>query len=299
MKPNQLQAFVMVAEQSSIRAAARELGISQPAVTKIIRELERAVGAPLVERSVKGIKLTAFGEAFAPRAQQLLADMDRAREEIAQIRNGASGKVSVAVSTAAALTVTPPAFKEFHARLPGVDVHFSELVLPWTLSRLRNGSLDFAVAHVSPQALDPEFEDIELFPVRLTVGMRNRHPMRHCQSLSELQSAEWLMPGESAADLAALAPIFSPLGMMAPTRVIFGQSVTVALALVGQTDLVGLFVEPLADIEFKRYGIRRIEVRERLPALSMCILKRKDQRLTPAAQQLAECLARAAAPWRA
>ena len=56
MKPNQLHAFVAVVEQMSIRAAARVLGISQPAVTKIVRELEREVDAPLVERSVKGVQ---------------------------------------------------------------------------------------------------------------------------------------------------------------------------------------------------------------------------------------------------
>ena len=99
MKPNQLLAFVAVAEQMSIRGAARVLGISQPAVTKIVRELERVVGAPLVARSVKGVELTAYGEAFAPRARLLLADMRRARDEIAQIRDGATGKISVAVST--------------------------------------------------------------------------------------------------------------------------------------------------------------------------------------------------------
>ena len=82
MKPNQLLAFVAVVEQMSIRGAARTLGISQPAVTKIVRELEREVGAPLVERSVKGVRLTPYGEAFAPRARLLLSDMRRARDEI-------------------------------------------------------------------------------------------------------------------------------------------------------------------------------------------------------------------------
>ena len=80
--------------------------------------------------------------------------MRRARDEIAQIRDGATGKVSVAVSTSVALTVLPAAFKDFHARLPAVDVQFSEAVLPWMLARLRDGQLDFAVAHVMPGTLD-------------------------------------------------------------------------------------------------------------------------------------------------
>ncbi|MBO9646942.1 MAG: LysR family transcriptional regulator [Variovorax sp.] len=296
MKINQLQAFVAVAEQLSIRGAARVLGISQPAVTKIVRELERALGAPLVERSVKGVQLTAYGQAFAPRARLLLADMQRARDEIAQIRDGATGRIAVAVSTSAALTVLPAAFKEFHARMPAVDVHFSEAVLPWMLMRMRDGSLDFAVAHVARQTLDPEFEGIELFPVQLAVGLRVGHPLRHCRSLADLHDAEWILPGEGEMARESVLPIFSPIGLAPPARIIFGNSVTVALGLVGEMDLVGMFVEPLVEVAFKRYGVRRVELRETLPTLSMCVIKRRGQKLTPAAQQFVECVQRAGAP---
>ncbi|SEA20620.1 LysR substrate-binding domain-containing protein [Variovorax sp. YR216] len=297
MKINQLQAFVAVAEQLSIRGAARVLGVSQPAVTKIVRELERALGAPLVERSVKGVQLTAYGHAFAPRARLLLADMRRAREEIAQIRDGATGRIAVAVSTSAALTVLPAAFKEFHARMPAVDVHFSEAVLPWMLMRMRDGSLDFAVAHVARQTLDAEFEGIELFPVHLAVGLRVGHPLRHCRSLMQLHGAEWILPGDGELARESVIPIFSPIGLAPPARIVFGNSVTVALGLVGEMDLVGLFVEPLVDVAFKRYGVRRIEVEEALPTLSMCVIKRRGHKLTPAAQQFVECVQRAGAPF--
>lgn len=295
MKPNQLHAFVAVVEQLSIRAAARVLGISQPAVTKIVRELEREVGAPLVERSVKGVQLTEFGKAFAPRARLLLADMQRARDEIAQIRDGLTGKVALAVSTSFALTVLPAAFKDFHARLPAVDVQFSETVLPWMLARLREGSLDFAVAHVVPGRLDPQFEAMELFPVKLVVGMRERHPLRGSRSIRDLYKAEWILPGDDHfSGREAVSPLL-PLGLPPPARVIQGQSVTVALALVGQMDLVGLFVEPLATLTFKRHGIRRVEIEEELPMLSVSVIKRRGQLLTPAAQHFVECVQRASA----
>lgn len=297
MKPNQLHAFVAVIEQMSIRAAARVLGISQPAVTKIVRELEREVGAPLVERSVKGVRLTEFGRAFAPRARLLLADMQRARDEIAQIRNGATGSISLAVSASFALTVLPAAFKDFHTRLPAVDVQFSEAVLPWMLARLRDGYLDFAVAHVVPGRLDPQFETIELFPVQLVVGLRERHPLRASRSLMDLYEGEWILPGDDHGQRGgdAVAPLFMPLGLPPPARVIQGQSVTVALGLVGHMDLIGLFVEPLVKLAFKRHGIRRVEIEEALPTLNVCVIKRKGQLLTPAAQHFVECVQRASA----
>lgn len=125
--------------------------------------------------------------------------MQRARDEIAQIRDGATGSVSLAVSASFALTVLPAAFKDFHRRLPAVEVQFSEAVLPWMLARLRDGYLDFAVAHVVPGTLDPQFEALELFPVQLVVGMRNRHPLRGARSLLDLYDAEWILPGTTTA----------------------------------------------------------------------------------------------------
>ena len=295
MKPNQLHAFVAVVEQMSIRAAARVLGLSQPAVTKIVRELEREVGAPLVERSVKGVRLTEFGKAFAPRARLLLADMARARDEIAQIRDGATGTVSMAVSASFALTVLPAAFKDFHTRLPAVDVQFSEAVLPWMLARLRDGFLDFAVAHVVPGTLDAQFEALELFPVQLVVGLRERHPLRGARSLQDLYGGEWILPGDDHGGRDAVSPLFTPLGLPPPARIIQGQSVTVALGLVGHMDLIGLFVEPLVKLTFKRHGIRQVDVVESLPTLNVCVIRRRGQLPTPAAQHFIDCIQRASA----
>jgi DNA-binding transcriptional LysR family regulator len=294
MKPRQLQAFVAVTEQASIRGAARVLGLSQPAVTKAVHELEREMGAPLVERSVTGVRLTGYGAAFAPRARLLLADMQRARDEIAQIRDGVSGRVAVAVSTSFALSVLPAAFKDFHAQSPAVDVQISEAVLPAMLARLRDGQLDFAVAHVPPGVLDDAFTATVLFPVQLVLGARSRHPLRRSKSLHQLQAAEWVLPSAGDTNPSLEAQFFALWGLALPARVIRSQSVTVALGLVGQMDLIGLFVEPLVQLAFKRHGIRRIEIEETLPTLNVCVLQRSGQRLTPAAQQLVECMRRAA-----
>lgn len=77
---------------------------------------------------------------------------------------------------------------------------------------------------------------------------------------------------------------------------ILGESVTVALGLVGHMDLVGMFVEPLAELAFKHHGIVRVEVKETLPALQVCVIRRKGHQLTPAARQLVECIQKAAIP---
>jgi LysR family transcriptional regulator, regulator of abg operon len=289
MKPNQLHAFVAVATQMSIRGAARSLGVSAPAITKIVRELEREVGAPLVERSVKGIELTEYGAALLPRARLLLDDMQRACEEIVELRDGSTGRVRIAVSTSFAQTIFVPAYKRLRERRPGVVVHVTESGLPGMLARLREAQVDFVISHVDPKAID-EFVCLPLAPVQLVLGVRNRYPLRGRHSVRDLLDDEWALPGDGSAPSLATVRLFASLGLPVPTRVIQGDSITTALALVAQMDVVGFFAEPLAAHVFKHLGIRRVAVDEALPVMQVCVIHRRGSQLTPAALQFIECV---------
>jgi DNA-binding transcriptional LysR family regulator len=290
VKPNQLNAFVAVAGQLSIRGAARTLALSQPAVTKIVRELEREVGAPLVERSVKGVTLTPYGRAFLPRAKLLLEDMRRAREEIVQMRDGATGTVAVAVSTAFAMSLLPPAFKAFHERFPAVDVQFSEATLPSMMARLNDGSLDFAVAHAWADSLDRDFDVTELYPIKVALAVRRDHPLRHATSLRDFHAAEWVLPGDAAISMGVAAPMFSSVGLPPPPRVIQVQSANIAFGLMAAMDVVSLFAESQLPWVLKNYGIEAVRIVETLPKASVYMIRRKGQPLTSAAGQLAGCI---------
>lgn len=289
MKPSQLQAFAAVATHQSIRGAARALGVSQPAVTRIVRELEREVEAPLVERSLKGVTLTEYGQAFAPRARQLLEDMRRARDEILQMREGVRGRVTLAVSTAVAQQLLPLAFRRFHAQLPRVDIRFHEVTMPGMLAQLADGRLDFAVLHVLPGSLPEDFEAEPLFSVQLVVALRKGHPLARATSLQALHGAEWVLPIDESAGASAISPVFAASGLSPPARLVQGQSVTVALGLISQTDLVGLFVEPLVPL-FRHYGVRRLALSHALPAMQVCIITRRGRALTPVAHQFVGCI---------
>ncbi|GAB2460936.1 LysR substrate-binding domain-containing protein [Comamonas humi] len=290
MKPNQLKAFVAVSTHLSIRGAAQALGVSPPAVTKIMRELELELGAPLIERSVKGVELTECGTALVPRARLLLDDMRRTREEIAQIRDGTTGQLRIAISAAFAQTLLVPAFRALRTRRPGVAVHLSESGLSGMLARLREAQLDFAITHIDPEVLDGEFECLPLFPVRLVVVARSRHPLRKCRHVRDLLQAEWALPGDGSAQWAASVKLFSSLGLPMPARVVHGDSVTAALALISQMDLLGFFAETLANQVAKTYGIRALELDDTLPTLQVCVIHRRGSALTPAALDFIRCV---------
>jgi DNA-binding transcriptional LysR family regulator len=130
------------------------------------------------------------------------------------------------------------------------------------------------------------------------VVARVGHPLADSVSLRELLAAEWVAPGNGETDRATVEALFSGFGLNPPRRMMLGESITMALGLVGQMDLVGLFVEPLVERSFEHHGIRRVDVQEDLPTIQVCVIKLRDHRLTPAAQQLVECVELAASAAR-
>src|SRR5271169_5360032 len=101
MKLNQLRDLAAVAERGSLRAAARELGIAQPALTRSIRELEHELGIILFERRARfrGVVLTSMGEVFLHRALAAVNELRRGQEELEQMKGAATGNVAIGMST--------------------------------------------------------------------------------------------------------------------------------------------------------------------------------------------------------
>ncbi len=297
MKLKQLNAFLAVAEHRTIRGAARALGVTQPAVSSIVRELELDLGAPLVTRSVKGIALTEYGSAFAIRARLIVEEIQRTRDEIEQLRLGTTGSVSIAVSPTVALTILPRAFDAFTRSLPGATVNFDDALTATDLARLRDGTLDFIVTHQLSNSMPDtgEFANIPLFRTAFAVVARNRHRLARARSLRELSDAQWCVPryGEGGDDL--VRSIFIPFGIDMPKRVINCPSFAATLGLVSQTDALGVFARPLADVEHKSRGIMTLNLVEPLPHLTVAIVMRRHALLTPAALHFIECLKAASA----
>lgn len=294
MKFTHLQAFLTVIEHKSIRAAARALHLTQPAITKAMHDLERDLGVPLFHRSSSGVELTEYGILLKTRAALLIHETQRTRDALDQIRDGSTGSVVVAVSSTAALTVLPPAFKQFQESLPNADVEFLEASLSFAYERLRDGTLDFAVANLAPDTVDDEFNINFICVMDNVIGARSDNKYANSTSLRQLSEATWLVPGSTQGSRVLLSSIFDLNGLALPPRIIRCQSLTVALALMSNSDMVSLFARPLAQREFERHGLKIIPLREKIPTTALAIITRKDGHMTHAARRFADAFTAAA-----
>jgi LysR family transcriptional regulator of abg operon len=290
VKFNQLQAFLMVVEHKSIRGAARALALTQPAVSKTMHDLEQELGVPLIYRSSNGIELTEYGEVLTVRASLLMQEIRRTRESLESIRDGASGRVTMVVSSTVALTVLPQAFADFHAQFPKVEVEFFEGSLSFSRSRLRDGTLDFIVANLPAGIVEDEFDAHIICTVGNVIGVRQSYAAHTAQSLRDLGQSTWLMPGSQRGGKELLSALFEQQKLPVPERVIPCQSLTVALGLMENMDIVSIFARPLAEREFKRHGLKILQIREPLPTTSLAIITRKGSKMTFAARKFADAL---------
>jgi DNA-binding transcriptional LysR family regulator len=117
-----LQSFLRVAEAGSVTRAAEALHLTQPAVTQHVRALERELGIPLFDRTGRGVRLTAAGEALRRYAQRTLALLDECREVIADLHTGAAGRLVLGAGVTTSIFHLPGWLRAFRELYPGIDV---------------------------------------------------------------------------------------------------------------------------------------------------------------------------------
>jgi LysR family transcriptional regulator of abg operon len=290
VKLHQIRDFLAVAQAGGVRAAARELGLSQPAVSKSLQQLEADLGAPLFERSTTGAVLTAAGQAFLSRARAVTAELDRARDEVAQIQSAAPGTVAVAMTGTPAMHLLPTALRRFRRRHAQARVRVVERRYDATLQELREGLLDLAVM---PQPAGPVDRRLVVEPILRDVAVviaRRQHPLRHAGSLEELLDAPWLvtrMRGDKAEEF---ENIFRRQKLRAPQTLLLCESVVGSLSLLAGADLLAYMPSRWLGSLLTRPLLERIPVGRPVEMVPICIVRRADLPLTPAAEALADAV---------
>jgi LysR family transcriptional regulator of abg operon len=192
MKLHHLRDLLAVAERGSIRSAAKSLGVDQPAISRSIRDLEKDIGVPLLERQTRGTVLTPMGELFAKRANAALGELRRGREEIEQLQGAKDGTVFACISSLAHIALLPATLAAFRRQYPLVKLRIVEGVYPLVESRLMDGTVDFCVAPMPPAGIGFGLcAEVLLTNTRIVLA-RKGHPMAHATSLAELSDAEWI-----------------------------------------------------------------------------------------------------------
>lgn len=191
-----LQTFLEVARQKSVVKAAAVLHVSQPAVTKTIRELEEALGVAVFEREGRGIRITRYGEVFQRHAGAAIAAVRQGLDAVSQERADAAPPVRVGALPTVSTRIMPRAMALFLQENTGSRIKIVTGENAVLLEQLRVGELDLVVGRLAAPDKMTGFSFEHLYSEQVTFTVRNGHPL--------------LATGRSVFDALADYPILMP-----------------------------------------------------------------------------------------
>ena len=140
--------FYEVANSGNITHASQKLNISQPAISKSIKNLESQLGGDLFVRTQKGVVLTEEGKIFYEHIKTAINNIVNAENEFTNLKNLSTGSIRIGVSTTITEKYLLPYLKKYHELYPGITIHMYTDVSNELINRLKNGEIDLAIVHV-------------------------------------------------------------------------------------------------------------------------------------------------------
>lgn len=289
MKLHQIRALVAVHQTGSLSEASQTLHVTQPALSRSIKELEGELGLALMQRSHKGMTLTDEGRRLIRHAQSTMESLRRLQLEAENIKDTQVGEVTIGVtSLTAVLKGLGASLAVFQARNPRVRTRVIELRPHQIIQQVRDGTLDFAItSQQHTQRLNLDWEALRRMPG--LVVCRKEHPLAHARSLRHLLQANWVSLDAASDSSSQFYQMFEDNQIQLPQRITECSSVMLALDLLHHSDafmtlseaaMNNLLTQGLSD------GLVRVRVEETIPEYPIYLVCTDRHALTTTARDL-------------
>jgi DNA-binding transcriptional LysR family regulator len=272
---SQLRCFVAVAEELHFSRAAERLSMTQPPLSRQIRLLEHHVGAQLLERNSRTVRLTAAGKAFLPEAMRILRMAEEAAFTARRAAKGEQGALAIGFTSASGYSLLPEVVRRLRERSPAISLNLKELVSTEQVEALNTGELDLGL--MRPHAINGELESTLLATEALMLAIPERDADRWPlePTLADLHGKPFVMysPYEARPFYQMLSERFAIAGVLPDVVEHIGQVHTM-LALVRAGVGAALIAEGAARLKFDGIVMRRMETE---PVQMICAWRRDNE----------------------
>lgn len=293
MRPTirQLECFQAVVELGNFSRAAERLGMSQPALSQAVRDLEESLGTKLFDRTTRRVELTEAGRVFRASALGGLDEIDRAVALVHDLSELRRGRVRIAAPPLLAATALPKAIARIAALHPGLEIRLEDLGTDMIVEQLREGQADLGVG-----TFPPGTEGLTLTPVlrdHLSVFMAARHPLA-CRArlrwaeLAELQIVA--LGRESGLRLLAEMGFEMARTAFRPSHEV--HQIHTALGLVAELDAVTILPDYVAGA-FHGRAFRAVPLVDPQLSRDIVLARPRDRAPSPATAAVATLLVQA------
>jgi LysR family pca operon transcriptional activator len=199
IKFRHIQCFVEIVREKSMKRAAERLYLTQPAISKTLKELEDILGAQLLTRSRAGIELTRQGEVFLHFAEMSLASLQQGLDGVRQVDETGKTRLSVGALPSVAARLMPEVAKEFYDLAPSVTLRIVDGPHRFLVDRLRSGALDLVIGRLGAPDSMQGIAFMQLYHERVDFVVRAGHPFLKDPDLKRIGEWPVIYPPEGAA----------------------------------------------------------------------------------------------------
>lgn len=293
MELRHLRYFAAVAAHGSFSRAANNLHLTQPALSRQVKDLEDELGVPLLVRGTNAITLTEAGELFYEEARDLLARADQA---VQRVRGEARNEI-LRVGYGPSLTagIMPRALERFQGTVPRVRIELEDLTPREMAEKVAAGLLDLVIAPDSIQSLIKGFQWTELRRMTLVLVMGPGHPLARLAKVPPKRLKGVPLHGLGRANFPDYVPrvraLFKPFGFTPDFSVLVNDGVTTMFAALEATNGVTILADGVVSML-----PRSLELRTFSPALPDVVILAglPADRVNPHAETFARLLREAA-----
>lgn len=292
-----LRMLVALDEHRKVGTVAEMFGLSQPSLSRTLGELESLAGHTLFVRHNRGTSLTPEGQVLARHARSLLAEVARAEYEIDIVASGRRGAVSIGTIMTPASEFIVPALASVQSDYSELDFNLVEGSSDTLLRQLMAGQIDFAVCRITSEFNGALFEYAPLGSEALCMVVSTTHPLAALDHVpvAELERLDWVLQPPGSAIRSVVDDYHRRRGIV-PRSIVSTGSVLLSILLVRQTQRVGIFAKPFADLLDGHSLLRALPVDAEIALPGFGLVHMKDRQLTPQARRVHEALLAMAGP---
>lgn len=287
VKLRQLDALRAVAEAGSLHEAARRLFLTQPAISRSIRELEAELGMQLLTRSANGATLTPFAHQVLKRALVVQREVGRIVEDAQTARGELGGRLTLAVTPPASTRALADSLIELTAARPGVKLEVIEWRGENIADGLRNGTIDVAIFTQYGEPKNATFEWTSLYELDVQLTIAASYQGSQTLSIEQIHALPWLLLDSPNDESSFVATLFGEYGMPSPERTTRCSAMNLYLDLAMQMEAVAVFTSlamPLLSQRVDDGLLKLLKLTKPMPKIGMYLACSSEELLTATAK---------------
>lgn len=292
IKVQDLRMIIALDEHGTILNAATVMGLSQPAITKRLQDLEKDLGITLFHRMSRGVEPTPYGEIIIKHAHIILNQLRDAEGEVSDLSAGLGGRLRIGIPVAASTNLVAEAMVSLLEKRKNVQVTLVEDYNIRLIPSLKRGNLDLIVGRLPNKT---QYDDISIesfYKESLQLVVRKGHPITSKAKITaeDLLACNWLMPPQDSIMYSQIENFFKKQSMPLPNASIYSLSHVGSVKVLRNQDLIAAFPREsiTEDVESGRIEVLNVDLSEE--ATDIGIVTRQNGFNSPAAQMFMDII---------